>query len=134
MVAALVGLLLDPDQFDPTFPLARERPEDAIARVRPPLVLVLDCDLDAARSDLFFARTAKTRSAIVVFGTPTHRQDVAEVAQARGIPWVRLPTNRDALTNAIEAAIAHAMSAGMWGVVAVVLAEALSLARVSFAV
>ena len=70
MVAALVGLLLDPDQFDPAFPLPRERPEDALSRVRPPLVLVLDCDLDAARSDLFFARTlvAVAAMAMLIYG------------------------------------------------------------------
>jgi hypothetical protein len=102
MVAALVGLLLDPDQFDP--------PEDAIARVRAPLVLVLDCDVDVARSDIFFARLARTRSAIVLFGTPTHREDVAALAEIRGVPWIRLPTDRDALTEAIESAVASAMS------------------------
>ena len=110
MVAALVGLLLDPDQFDPAFARTQERPEDAIARVRAPLVLVLDCDVDVARSDIFFARLARTRSAIVLFGTPTHREDVAALAEIRGVPWIRLPTDRDALTEAIESAVASAMS------------------------
>ena len=91
---------------------------------------MLDCDLDAVRSDLFFARTSKTRSAIVLFGTPTHREDVADIAGARDIPWVRLPTNRDALTSAIETAIAGAMSTGMWGIAAGLLVGAFGIARV----
>ena len=33
MVAALVGLLLDPERYDPMFPGALERPEDALARI-----------------------------------------------------------------------------------------------------
>ena len=110
MVAALVGLLLDPDEYDPTFPLSAERPEDALTRVRPPLVLLLDCDLDAAHSDLFFARSAKTRAAVVLFGPPGRRENVMEMARTRGIPWVHLPTSRAALTEAIEAALASAIT------------------------
>lgn len=121
MVAALVGLLLDPDYFDPTFPLPRERPEDALARERPPLVLVLDCDLDAARSDLFYARMAKTRATVVLFGAPSGHEDVAELARLRSVPCIQLPTNREALTAAIRAAITNAMHAGMWGIAAAIL-------------
>jgi hypothetical protein len=33
-------------------------------------VLVLDCDLDVAGSDLFFARSMKTRATVVLFGAP----------------------------------------------------------------
>ena len=129
MVAALVGLLLDPDQFDPAFPLPRERPEDALSRVRPPLVLVLDCDLDAARSDLFFARTARTRATVVLFGPPGSRASVLQLARARGIPWVDLPTNRAALTDAIQDAISHAVSSGIWSVAATMLMGTLALSR-----
>jgi len=129
MVAALVGLLLDPDRYDPLFPLPKERPEDALARVRAPLVLVMDSDLDAARSDLFFARTTKTRAAVVLFGPPASREDVEELAQFRGIPCLHLPTNRAALTDAIQNAISNAMSAGMWSVAAVALVGALAVLR-----
>jgi hypothetical protein len=110
MVAALVGLLLDPDESDPAFPLSAERPEDALTRVRAPLVLLLDCDLDAAHSDLFFARSAKTRAAVVLFGPPGRGENVMEMARTRGIPWVHLPTSRAALTEAIEAALASAIT------------------------
>ena len=130
MVAALVGLLLDPERYEPSFPLPRERPEDALARVRAPLVLVMDCDLDAARSDLFFARTAKTRSTVVVFGAPGSREDAAALARARGIPCVRLPTNRAALTDAIQDAISNAVAAGIWSVAAAMAMGALAVVRI----
>jgi hypothetical protein len=134
MVAALVGLLLDPDQFDPMFPLPRERPEDALARIRPPLVLMLDCDLDVARSDLFFARTDKTRATVVLFGPPGSHENVVELAQLRGVPWVHLPTNRAALTDAIQDAISHAVASGMWSVAAAMLMGTLTLTRLGIGI
>jgi hypothetical protein len=134
MVAALVGLLLDPDQFDPTFPLPRERPEDALSRLRPPLVLMLDCDLDVARSDLFFARTDRTRATVVLFGPPGSRENVVELAQLRGTPWVHLPTNRAALTDAIQDAISNAVSSGIWSVAATALMGALALGGLAIGV
>jgi hypothetical protein len=134
MVAALVGLLLDPDRYDPMFPGALERPEDALARVRPPLVLVLDCDVDAARSDLFFARTTKTRATVVLFGPPGSRQTVTELAQTRGVPFVHLPTDRASLTDAIQTAISHAMSTGAWSIAAALVASAVALARLAVAI
>jgi len=129
MVAALVGLLLDPDRYDPLFPHAEERPEDALARVRPPLVLALDCDLDAAHSDLFYARTAKTRATVVLFGPPGSRDTVVELAQLQGVPYVYLPTDRAALTEAIQTAIVHAMSAGVWSIAAPFFLGALAFSR-----
>lgn len=133
MVAALVGLLLDPDEYDPAFPRSTERPADALARVRPPLVLLLDCDVGVAQSDLFFARSAKTRAAVVLFGPPGRREIVAEMAQARGIPCVHLPTSRAALSQTIEAAISSAVASGIWSIAAALLAGALSLTRIPIA-
>ena len=133
MVAALVGLLLDPDRYDPMFPRARERPEDALVRIRPPLVLVLDCDLDAARSDLFYARTTKTRATVVLFGPPGSRANVVELARVRGVPWVHLPTDRATLTEAIQTAIVHAMSAGVWSIAGPLFVSALAVSRLCLA-
>ena len=130
MVAALVGLLLDPDRYDPMFPPPHERPEQAIARIRPPLVLVLDCDLDVAGSDLFFARMTKTRAAVLLFGAPGGRANVTELARLR----VHLPTDRASLTDAIQAAISRAMSAGAWSIAAAVVAGALALTRLAIAI
>ena len=129
MVAALVGLLLDPDEYDPTFPLSTERPEDALARARPPLVLLLDCNLDVAHSDLFFARSAKTRATIVLFGPPGSRENVDGMSRTRDIPCVHLPTSRAALTEAVEAAISSAITSGIWSIAAALLTGALSLTR-----
>jgi DNA-binding response OmpR family regulator len=129
MVAALVGLLLDPDRYDPIFPGPGERPEDALARARPPLVLLVDCDMDVARSDLFFARTTRTRATVVLFGAPGSRQTVIELAQQRGVPCVHLPTDRAALTLAIQTAITRAMSSGAWSIAAAVFMGARAVSK-----
>jgi len=134
MVAALVGLLLDPDRYDPMFPGADERPEEALARIRPPLVLVLDCDLDVAGSDLFFARSMKTRATVVLFGAPGGRANVTELARQRGVPCVHLPTDRTLLTDAIQTAISHAMSAGAWSIATAVVGGALALTRLAITI
>ena len=132
MVAALVGLLLDPESYDPVFPLPSERPEDALGRVRPPLVLVVDCGLEAARSDLFYARTVKTRAAVVLFGAPGPVEpDAASIAAARGFPFVRLPTDRATLTRALESGINTAVTNGVWGIAAAVVAGMYRVARLT---
>jgi hypothetical protein len=58
VIAALLGMLLELEAYEPVYPEPDERYEDAIRRVRPPLVVVLDGESEEARSDLFFARAA----------------------------------------------------------------------------
>jgi hypothetical protein len=91
MLAALLGMLAELVDYTPAFPIPGERPEDALARVRPLLVIVLDGTLDSARSDLFFAQAAKRRVGIVLFGGREQATTVAALAQARGVQWFEAP-------------------------------------------
>jgi CheY-like chemotaxis protein len=107
VVAALLGMLLELEQFEPVFATPGERAEDALARVLPPLVILLDGDESLARSDLFFARAAKSRASVVVFTTPRSTPDARASALARGNPWFALPVERRALAQILtEAAVA----------------------------
>jgi hypothetical protein len=83
VIAALIGMLLEMEDFEPEFAQPDERPEDALSRLRPPLVIVIDCGLDAARSDLFFARAAAARARVVLFSEPLAAADVRDAARAR---------------------------------------------------
>ena len=65
----------------------------------------------------------------MLFGPPGSRESVLELARARGISWVDLPTNRAALTDAIQDAISHAVSSGIWSVVATMLMGTVALSR-----
>lgn len=99
LLAALLGLLMELEQFEPVYPAPDERPEDALARIRPLLVVVLDGDLEAAHSDLFFARAAKRGVRVVLFQPPGSGTDVRALAEAREIPWFTLPIDRPNLAR-----------------------------------
>jgi hypothetical protein len=124
MVGALLGMLLDPATFEPVFPLAGERPEDALQRMRPPLAILLDGTLEAARSDLFLTRAQRNRASLVLF-TPPAGDGVAPfapaAARARGLASFALPVDRAALTEILESALARAAGGGFIGVLAMLL-------------
>jgi hypothetical protein len=106
VVAALVGMLLELESFEPVFAARGERPEDAIGRIRPPLVILLDGEMDVAQSDLFFARAARSQATVVLFGRAGADPDIGDVARKRGILWFAMPTDRATLARVLEAAIA----------------------------
>jgi hypothetical protein len=105
VIAALVGLLIELEEFEPTFAEPGERPEDAVARVRPPLVIAIDCELDVAQSDLFFVRASQGNAAIVLFSCPDAAVDLEALARARAVPWFRLPVDRADIATALARAL-----------------------------
>jgi hypothetical protein len=102
LVAALVGMMLELEAYEPTFAGPEESPEDAVTRVRPLFVVLLDGGMDAAGSDLFFARVAKRRVPVVLFAEPAASADVEELARARGLPCLVLPADRSALARVLR--------------------------------
>lgn len=106
MTLALLGLLVELAELTPVFAEEGERPEDALARVRPAFVVVLDDTLDAARSDLFFARAAQRKVGLAIFAGRGSRRDLADSIGQRGIPWFELPTDVENLARIIRAAAA----------------------------
>lgn len=113
MVAALVGMLLDGKRYEAAFPQSGERAEDAMQRLRPPLVVMLDGALDDARSDLFYARAERQRALVVLFGPSTQLPAIQALAIARDIPCFTLPTDRPTLTRVLDTVISSA-SHGRW--------------------
>lgn len=106
VIAALLGLLLELEDYAPVFAEPDERPEDAIARLRPPLVVLLDGGLDAARSDLFFARAAAARARVVLFSEPVAVEDVQRAARHRRVPFLPMPVDRATLGRVLAAGAA----------------------------
>jgi len=105
LIAALLGMLLELENFDPVFAQPGERPEDALARLRPPLVVVVDGDLEVARSDLFFARATRAQASVVLFSVPGSTFDAETHARERGVRWFAVHSDRAALVRALEQAI-----------------------------
>jgi hypothetical protein len=108
MTLALLGLLVELAGFTPIFAAEGERPEDALARVRPTLVVLVDDTLDAARSDMFFARAAQRRVALAVFPGRASRRELKTRTGERGIPYFELPTDAADLARVIRTAASTA--------------------------
>lgn len=104
MALALLGLLVELADFTPVFAEEGERPEDALNRVRPAFVVVLDDTLEAARSDLFFARAAQRKVGLAIFAGKGSRRDLAPAIGRRGIPYFELPTDVDNLGRILRTA------------------------------
>ena len=104
LVAALVGLLLELAKYEPAFARVEESPEEAIRRVRPFLVLLLEGSADDATSDVFHARLKGTP--IVLFATPKTEASVRALANERALPWFTLPVSGEVLGRVIRESVA----------------------------
>ena len=101
MAAALLAMLLELEGYDPVFALGSESPDAALARVKPLLVVLVDHELDVAKSDLFLARAARRQVGVVFFGTRASATPSAW-AESRRVPWFRMPVDGSTLRRAIE--------------------------------
>lgn len=104
VIAALLGMLIELEGYHPHFPADGESVDDALARLRPPIILCADCELAEVPTDLFFARAARARARVVLFGSPAAAAEVRELAAERGLPFFLLPTDLDALARALDEA------------------------------
>lgn len=105
LVAALLGMLLELLGYRPAFAEAGERPEDALRRARPLFVVLLDQEMDAAVSDVFFAR-ARSKIGLAVFGVRDRADRLAQLARERGVPWFEVPLGLEELSRAVKLAAA----------------------------
>lgn len=104
LIAALLGMLAEMAQYNPIFPEPDERPADALRRVRPLLVVLLEGSLEAAQSDLFFAQAAKRRVGVALFGRRGGAPALASLALRRGIPWLEVPTDPEQFRRLLDSA------------------------------
>ena len=104
MALALLGLLVELANYTPIFAAEGERPEDALARARPLLVVLIDDTLEAARSDVFFARAAQQRAPIAIFPGRASRRELMTRIGERGIPYFEIPTDAADLARVIGTA------------------------------
>jgi hypothetical protein len=104
LVAALVGILLELEKYEPAFARPDEAPEQALRRTRPVLVLLLDGAFDEANSDVFHARLKGVP--LVLFAAPSAEAEVRAIANTRGIPWFTMPVDRQTLARVVREAVA----------------------------
>jgi hypothetical protein len=103
MTGALLGMLVELAQLEPVFADPDERPEDALNRLLPLLVVIADGDVAAFRSDLFLARAQHRGIGVVVFGTTGH-PEIEGWARERGLPYLVLPTDAEAFGRLLDQA------------------------------
>jgi hypothetical protein len=107
LAAALLALLLELESYTPVFAAPDERPEEAVARLRPLLIVLADFAAIEARSDLFLARLARARIGVAFFAA-ANGGELRRWARARGVPWVELPADADTLRRVLSDAAASA--------------------------
>jgi hypothetical protein len=104
VVAALVGMLVELAGYQPVFAERGEQPTEAIGRIRPRVVILIDVALEDARSDLFFAQAAKRQLGVALFGPLKGAAELERLAAHRGVSWFTLPSETAEITRTIEAA------------------------------
>ena len=104
VVAALVGLLVEVAGRTPVFASPGESSTDALERLRPLSVVLVDVEMGASHSDLFFAAAAKWGIGIAVFGPEMHAREIAEIASARNAPWFTMPPTAGQMTTTLDIA------------------------------
>jgi CheY-like chemotaxis protein len=105
LAAALLALLLEVESYASVFAAPGERPEEAVARTRPLIIVLADFTLTEPRSDLFLARLARARIGVAFFAA-TNSGELRHWARARGVPWVELPADADTLRRVLSDAAA----------------------------
>jgi CheY-like chemotaxis protein len=104
VVAALVGILVEVAGRTPVFAEPEESATDALERLRPLSVVLVDVAMGASHSDLFFAAAAKSGIGVAVFGPDMRSRDIAEIASARNVPWFTMPPTAEQLARALDIA------------------------------
>ena len=105
VIAAFLAMLLELDGYLVDFARRGESAEDAITRLRPPLIICADGALDEVSSDRFLTEAAD-RAHVVLFAAPEAREEVSALAARHGFPFFELPVDRETLSRVLEEALA----------------------------
>lgn len=114
MTGALLGMLVELSQLEPVFADLTERPEDALVRHLPLLVIVADGNVDTYRSDLFLARAQHRGIGVVVFAA-NQKSDIREWAQQHSLPYLELPSDGEAFGRVLDQAMRYDRRARLSG-------------------
>jgi hypothetical protein len=102
MTAALVGWYVELATLEPAFAAPGERPADALARVKPLLVVLIDAESHEAVSDLFAARAARREVGLAMFSGASDDAASRDWAQRHGVPFFKLPVDLEAFGRVLD--------------------------------
>lgn len=97
MAAALVATLVERARLQPAFANNGESADQALARVKPMLAILVDARSDVARSDLFLARARSRSVSVALFCGSIQKERQLEWARSHEVPVFGLPTDTEAL-------------------------------------
>ena len=103
-IASLMESLVECAGYRPAHPAADERPLDALARLRPP-VLLLDCDHTLATGDSLVVAARGIGSRVVLFSAAHRAWELDRFAQRRGLRAIALPAGPETIGQAIADAM-----------------------------
>lgn len=112
MTAALVGWYVELTKLEPAFAAPGEHPEEALARVKPMLVVLIDAEFEEAMSDLLATRASKRGIGIALFGGSSASTDeVGRLwAERHKISFFRLPVDLEAFGRILDQAARNGAS------------------------
>lgn len=102
VLAALVGSVVELSRLRATFPKANERAEDALARVKPLIAILIDAVADEAASDIFLARARKKGVHVLIFGAAGATLRRQAWAKKNKVPIYTLPDDLAELEKEIR--------------------------------
>jgi hypothetical protein len=104
MTAALVGWYVELAKLEPAFAAPGEHPVDALARVKPLLVVLIDAESEDAISDLFAARASKRQIGIAMFSGSVDDDAARDWARRHDLPFFKLPVDLEAFGRVLDQA------------------------------
>jgi hypothetical protein len=104
MTAALVGWYVELTKLEPAFAAPGENPSDAMARVKPLLVILVDAASEDAISDLFAARVTKREIGLAIFSGSSDDEVARDWARRHDLPFFKLPVDLEAFGRVLDQA------------------------------
>ncbi len=104
MTAALVGWYVELSKLEPAFAAPGERPSDALARVKPLMVILIDAASEEAISDLFAARASRREIGLAVFSGSADDVPARQWATRHELPFFKLPVDLEAFGRVLDQA------------------------------
>lgn len=102
MTAALVGWYVELARLEPAFAAPGERPEDALSRVKPLLVILIDAECQDAISDLFAARAMKREIGLALFSGSGEEGAARAWALRHELPFFKLPVDLEEFGRVLD--------------------------------
>jgi hypothetical protein len=104
MTAALVGWYVELAKLEPAFAAPGEHPEEALARVKPMLVVLIDAEFEEALSDLLAARAVKRGIGLALFGggSPDTNDAARAWADRHHVHFFRLPVDLESFGRVLD--------------------------------